>query len=134
MITPRLLWVLSLAAVLFTLSQPGTDAQGTDAQAPDQDEPGVEVQTRGPIHEAMMQPHGDKVAPSAPVAKEPPPPIPELPPEQKPEGDNIQWIPGYWAWDSERNDFLWVSGVYRNPPEGRRYVPEIGRASCRERV
>ena len=23
---------------------------------------------------------------------------------------NVAWIPGYWAWDDERNDFLWVSG------------------------
>lgn len=33
-----------------------------------------------------------------------------LPPDQKPEGDDVAWIPGYWAWDDERNDFLWVSG------------------------
>ena len=33
------------------------------------------------------------------VPKQPPDPIQELPPDQKPSGQNIQWIPGYWAWD-----------------------------------
>jgi hypothetical protein len=39
------------------------------------------------------------------------------------EGDNVTWIPGYWAWDDERSDFLWVSGVWRNLPPGRQWVP-----------
>lgn len=46
-----------------------------------------------------------------------------LPPDQKPEGDDVAWIPGYWAWDDERNDFLWVSGVWRALPPGRQWVP-----------
>jgi hypothetical protein len=32
------------------------------------------------------------------------------------------WIPGYWAWDEDRHDFLWVSGVWRAPPPGKRWV------------
>ena len=46
-----------------------------------------------------------------------------MPPDQKPAGQNIQWIPGYWSWDQERNDFLWISGVWREPPPGRQWVP-----------
>ena len=42
------------------------------------------------------------------IPKQPPAPIEELPPEQKPEGDDVQWVPGYWAWDDNRNDFLWI--------------------------
>ena len=51
----------------------------------------------------------------------PPDPIPEEPPDQKPKGDNVQWIPGYWAWDDDRQDFLWVSGCWRVPPSGRNW-------------
>src|SRR5258708_23830977 len=47
----------------------------------------------------------------------------ETPAEQKPEGDNVQWIAGYWAWDDARSDFLWVSGFWRVPPPGRAWVP-----------
>ena len=57
------------------------------------------------------------------VPKAPPEPIEELPPEQALEGDNVAWIPGYWAWDDERDDFLWVSGVWRALPPGRQWVP-----------
>ena len=41
----------------------------------------------------------------------------------KPEGDSAVWIPGYWNWDDERKDFLWVSGVWRVPPPGFRWMP-----------
>src|SRR5262249_16867084 len=53
----------------------------------------------------------------------PPAPVEELPPAQKPEGENVQWIPGYWAWDQDRDDFIWVSGVWRDIPPGREWVP-----------
>jgi hypothetical protein len=86
-------------------------------------EAGIEVAPRGPIHEAFAQPFRLNPEPGPLVAKQPPAPVPELPPDQKPEGDNVQWIPGYWAWDSERNDYLWVSGIYRNMPPGRKYIP-----------
>ncbi|MFM7149740.1 MAG: hypothetical protein ACKO23_07850 [Gemmataceae bacterium] len=32
------------------------------------------------------------------------------------------WIGGYWAWDDDRSDFLWVSGVRRVPPPGKQWV------------
>ena len=35
----------------------------------------------------------------------------------------MAWIPGYWAWDDERTDFLWVSGIWRALPPGRQWVP-----------
>jgi hypothetical protein len=83
----------------------------------------VQVQTRGPVHEAYAQPVEQNPQPGPVVAKQPPDPITEVPPDQKPEGDNVQWIPGYWAWDDARNDFLWVSGFWRNVPPGRKWVP-----------
>ena len=53
--------------------------------------------TRGPVHEAFAAPvvHDPKAAPT--IDKEPPAPINELPPDQKPAGQNVQWISGYWA-------------------------------------
>ena len=57
------------------------------------------------------------------VKKEPPAAIKEIPPEQQPDGDNIVWIPGYWSWDDDRNDFIWVSGVLRAAPPGQTWVP-----------
>jgi hypothetical protein len=84
---------------------------------------GVEIELRGPVHEAFAQPLDIKPEPGQPVPKQPPEPIPEEPPEERPEGDNVQWIGGYWAWDPERNDFMWVSGTYRNAPVGRQWVP-----------
>jgi len=32
-------------------------------------------------------------------------------------------MPGYWAWDEDRKDFIWVSGFWRNVPPGRTWVP-----------
>src|SRR5205823_605351 len=29
----------------------------------------------------------------------------------------------YWAWDGEQKDYLWVSGFWRAPPPGRRWLP-----------
>ena len=84
--------------------------------------PGVTVLARGPVHEAFARP-ADVAATPGPVApKEPPAPIRELPPDQKPDTDGAQWIPGYWAWDDQARDFIWVSGCWRVPPPGRDWV------------
>ncbi|HEY1860031.1 MAG TPA: hypothetical protein VGG61_06735 [Gemmataceae bacterium] len=81
---------------------------------------GVEVLARGPVHEAFATPTTEPM-PTTPVSKKPPKPIDELPPEEKPEG-NVIWIGGYYHWDDERKDFLWVSGVWRTAPPGRQWV------------
>lgn len=98
---------------------------------PSKDEPekGIQVENRGPVHEAFANP-------GAPVRgkegsysdKAPPPPIPELPPDEKPAGDNVQWISGYWQWDVEKKDYIWVSGFWRNAPPGRSWTPGEWRA------
>jgi hypothetical protein len=82
---------------------------------------GAEVQARGPVHEAFAQPTDVTPAPGPVVPKQPPDPVPEAPPDEKPEGS--VWIPGYWGWDDDRSDFLWVSGFWRVPPPGRKWVP-----------
>ena len=86
-------------------------------------EDGVEVLTRGPVHEAFAETVTFDPEPGVVVTKAPPESIEELPPEQRPEGSNVEWIPGYWAWDDERDEFLWVSGVWRDLPPGHEWVP-----------
>lgn len=112
-------------AALAVISLPAAQADGPEKVVFDKGvlQEGMEVAPRGPIHEAYAQPFSLNPDPSPVVVKQPPALVPELPPEQRPEGDNVQWIPGYWAWDSDRNDYLWVSGVYRNMPQGRKYIP-----------
>ncbi|MGL4419115.1 MAG: hypothetical protein ACRCZF_00490, partial [Gemmataceae bacterium] len=83
---------------------------------------GVEVLARGPVHEAFAATLEYQTA--APIVpKAPPDQIEELPPDQKPAGDNVQWIPGYWHYDEEKTDFIWISGFWRQPPPGRVWVP-----------
>jgi len=83
---------------------------------------GVEVLTRGPVHEAFAETVTFDPEPGLVAPKAPPAPIEELPPEQRPEGENVAWISGYWAWDDERADFLWISGIWRSLPPGRQWV------------
>lgn len=83
---------------------------------------GPEVLARGPLHEAFAA-TAEQPAPAEIAPKEPPKPIDELPPDQKPEGNNVQWIPGYWEWDAERADFIWISGFWRAPPPNHAWVP-----------
>lgn len=110
----------SLSWLAFTAFDPGA----TVGQEPAGNvQAGLEVLGHGPVHEAFAQPATDKVEVEVSFKKAPPQPIEELPPDVKPEGDNVQWIPGYWAFDTERDDFIWVSGFWRNVPPGRVWVP-----------
>jgi hypothetical protein len=86
-------------------------------------EEGVQVLTRGPVHEAFAETISFDPEPGIIVSKQPPEAIEEVPPEQRPAGDNVAWIPGYLAWDDEREDFLWVSGIWRDLPPGRQWMP-----------
>jgi hypothetical protein len=106
---------LALGAILVSSST-------VFAQAVPGQQPGVEVLARGAVHEAYAS-TAEFPTPGAPVGKVPPQPIEELPPDQRPTGDNVQWIPGYWSWDEERNDFIWISGFWRAAPPGRVWVP-----------
>jgi hypothetical protein len=86
-------------------------------------EEGVQVLTRGPVHEAFAETVTYDPEPGVVTLKAPPPAIEEVPPEHRPEGAHVAWIPGYWGWDDERNDYLWVSGIWRSVPPGRQWVP-----------
>lgn len=82
-----------------------------------------EVLLRGPLHEAFADAHQADPQPNPIVETAPPEAIKEVPPEFKPEGNNVEWIPGYWAWDVSQNDFIWISGVWRDVPPNQRWVP-----------
>jgi hypothetical protein len=83
----------------------------------------VEILARGPVHEAFAEPLNLQAFDPLVIEMPPPVPVEELPPDQKPEGDNVEWIPGYWAWDDDLKNFIWVSGVWRDIPPGQRWVP-----------
>jgi hypothetical protein len=104
---------ISLALLLACLATPYAFAEESEA----------EPQGKGPVHEGFAAPHEGQPKPTPVVAKQPPKPVEELPPDQRPEGENVQWIPGYWAWDEDRTDFLWVSGFWRNFPPGKTWMP-----------
>lgn len=119
---PRTLPVWAAAAALLSLPVAPGVFTGISTAAEVAEE-GVEVLTRGPIHEAfaetiVFKPTEGIIAPKAPPAL-----VEELPPDQRPEGDRVQWIPGYWMWDDDTNEFLWVSGIWRNLPPDRQWIP-----------
>lgn len=90
------------------------------------DDPSFEdlnVLTRGPLHEAFASAHQSDPQSSTLIHQAPPQLIDELPPEYKPEGNNVQWISGYWAWDDAQSDFIWISGIWRDVPPNRRWMP-----------
>ncbi len=82
---------------------------------------GIETLTRGPVHEAFAAPTEIDPTPGEVVTKAPPPDIDEVPPDFRPEG--AIWVNGYWEWEPETKDFIWISGLWRVPPPDMRWVP-----------
>lgn len=112
-----------LSQPLFAQEELAREPVPVAAAAAPRIDDGAEPLTRGPVHEAFAQ----AVTPAAEagliVTKEPPPLIDEIAPAQRPAGDDIAWIPGYWGWDDDRKDFIWISGIWRALPPGREWVP-----------
>ncbi|MGV3482997.1 MAG: hypothetical protein ACO1RT_01125, partial [Planctomycetaceae bacterium] len=92
-------------------------------EAPLPDEELGEAMLRGPVHEAFAEQVSPNPQPGLIVDQTPPEPIEELPPEVRPEGERVEWIPGYWAWDDDRQDFIWISGLWRKMPPKLRWLP-----------
>jgi len=113
----RALAILVLAGGSLSYSQ----TNDAPPAIPSQEEP--EVLNQGPIHEGYAQPLD--LAPQAGIVSpaEPPANIVENPAAERPQGSQYVWIPGYWAWDTERTDYVWVSGCWRVPPAGMSWIP-----------
>lgn len=120
-------WVLAGTIVFLSMSSTVVHSQeGSPPSLPAprvMEEPGVQPLEKGPIHEAFADPGSPTRGEGMVAPKAPPPPVPEEPPESKPEGENVRWIPGYWYWDAQRQDFIWVSGFWRNVPPDRVWEP-----------
>lgn len=82
----------------------------------------MEVLDAGPVHEAFAETSVSDTEPGIIVPKTPPDPIEEVPPEHEDLEEGAVWISGYWAWDNDRNDFIWISGTWRVPPSGREWT------------
>src|SRR5947209_20548070 len=101
----KLLPVFSLAGLLglASLSTWTLLSQDPNQPPPLPDPPplqeGVEVEARGPVHEAFAEPYTPRPEASPVVPQQPPDPVEEMPPDQRPEGADVRWIPAYWAWD-----------------------------------
>src|SRR5437868_492333 len=89
-----------LSCVLLPLAWAGVRAD----EPPLADKPNdkIEVDARGPVHEAYAQPWQTNPGPNEAVDKKPPEPIAEEPAAEKPTGKNVQWVPGYWQFDADR--------------------------------
>ena len=105
--------VLSVSFAILSFSNKASAANNSD----------MEVLTRGPVHEAFADVSVDETQRGPVISSPVPEPINEIPPEYRPEGNQVEWIPGYWSWDDDQNDFIWVSGVWRDVPPGREWVP-----------
>ncbi len=115
-----------MLSIVIVFAGSGFLCRAEEPSSPATDEPpklpkGVEILARGPVHEAFAAPGGEPL-PTQAVPKRPPKPLDEVPPADKPEG-KVVWIGGYWSWDDERKDFLWVSGLWRTPPPHKQWIP-----------
>jgi hypothetical protein len=130
---PRVATIALLATGIWQASGPAAAQElkvapppaGADIEL----EGNAEVLTRGPVHEAFAEAYSQDAESPLEVIRQPPEPIEELPPDVMPEGEDVEWIPGYWGWDDERDDFIWISGVWRDIPPGQRWVPGSWMAS-----
>jgi len=95
--------------------------QSAPPEIPAQEQP--EVLSRGPVHEAFAAPVDLQAQEGLLVPTQPPPNIEEVPPEERPQGQQYAWIPGYWSWDTDRSGYIWVSACWRAAPPNMAWVP-----------
>ena len=98
-------------------------AAPTVSDVPSQVDANLQVLTQGPVHEAFGQPVLFNPGPNPVIPNQPPAPVDELPPDTKPAGNNVQWIPGYWSFEAAQQKFVWTSGIWRLIPPGLAWVP-----------
>lgn len=85
----------------------------------------LEVETPNPTPSSSHEIFSASTAHSSHVLSvlyPPPAPLDEQPPEPKPSGDGVVWAPGYWTWDTMRDNWAWVGGVWVHAPAHRHWV------------
>lgn len=73
-----------------------------------------------PLHEAFVTPSDRGILLKA-IPYEPPSPVSEGIPRQRTE--EAVWIPGYWYFSDEEDDFIWISGLWRRSPPKQVWTP-----------
>jgi hypothetical protein len=94
--------------------QPSTSPPASDV---------IEPLLRGPLHEGFAEAVQLTPQPTRPVPGQPPEAINEAPADIRPDNPDAEWVPGYWGWNPEGKQFIWVSGTWRVPPPGSRWIP-----------
>ncbi|MCX5658183.1 MAG: hypothetical protein NTW19_00490 [Planctomycetota bacterium] len=119
----RLIAILGLSLLAWQGLTGPVHAQSESSPPPPPAEEQPEVQTKGAVHEGFAEPVVMQVQAGLVAPKPPPPNIQEVPPVDRPQGDQFVWIPGYWSWDADRNDYVWVSACWRAAPPNMSWVP-----------
>jgi hypothetical protein len=109
--------------MLLCVASWAQDSEQPPAIPPEELPAGSQVLAQGPVHEAFAKPVSMEAEEPILVPQQPPENLQEVPPAEQPAGAGIVWVPGYWAWDQDRNDFVWVSGCWRNAPPNTYWVP-----------
>jgi hypothetical protein len=113
--------VVILVLGAYPLYSSAADDSLVPPPVPSQEQP--EVLTSGPVHEAFAEPVNLQMQDGLVAPKSPPVNIVEIAPVQRPVGEQFVLIPGYWAWDTDRNDYIWISACWRAAPPSMSWVP-----------
>lgn len=112
------LLVVVVAAAVMTLDLAADDVVIKAKSTP------FTVLTDAKVHEGLIAPeyYHTEVPPAAPKT-----PRADLV-EQKPKipaelEKRAVWVPGYWDWKADTEEFVWTTGIWRFPPPHRRWVP-----------
>ncbi len=121
----RVIVALSLAVAIYALAAAVPLVLGADdgGPPPNPAEEQPEVLTSGPVHEAFAQPINTDVQAPVVATAEPPAPIEETPSADRPAAAGVIWVPGYWAWEADRANYVWVSACWRVAPPNRTWAP-----------
>jgi WXXGXW repeat (2 copies) len=72
-------------------------------------------------HDALKSDDGAGRAARVYSPQQPPAPVAERPARRRP-SPRALWVPGYWDWDADRGEFVWIGGDWQVPPTGMIWV------------
>ncbi|HCE43913.1 MAG TPA: hypothetical protein DET40_10230 [Lentisphaeria bacterium] len=117
------LMLFAIAAISLSLAYQSRGEEDADNPPPVPAQEQPEVLTKGPVHEAFASPVNLKDSDGITVKVQPPANIQEVPPADRPAGEQFTWVSGYWSWDTDHNGFIWISGCWRAAPPKMSWVP-----------